>query len=162
MNVVYHGIMKTMRVLVTLILMAIVIIVTLQVFFRYVLAMPIGWSEQICRLLFLWGIMLGIPVTFYEKSELVFDILLMKFPSKLQFVLNVCYAVLGIAFCVFYFVASMELVTFTGARLTPGVVMPYNVLYGAQPVCAVLMGLVFIERTVAILKKGKEKEGAAE
>lgn len=156
----YHGLMKAVRAVVTGILVVDVVIVVAQVFFRFVLKNPLGWSEQICRLLFLWAIMLGIPVVFYEKCDLVFDILFEKFPPKLQKIMSCVFALISIGFCVFYFIAGMSLCIKTGARMTAGVKMPLNVLYGAQPVCAALLLLVFIERLIkAIRPTPAEKEG---
>ena len=152
----YHGLMKTVSRILTGILMFIVLIVTCQVFSRYVLKNPLGWSEQICRLLFLWGIMLGIPVVFYEKCDMVFDILFQKFPNKIRKTLSVIFAVLGIAFCVFYLVAGVNLCIKSGNRMTAGVIMPINVLYGAQLVCATLMGIIFAERLISMLKDKKD------
>ena len=152
--------MKAVRAIVTGILVVDVVIVVAQVFFRFVLKNPLGWSEQICRLLFLWAIMLGIPVVFYEKCDLVFDILFEKFPPKMQKIMSCVFALISIGFCVFYFAAGMSLCIKTGARMTAGVKMPLNVLYGAQPVCAALLLLVFIERLIKVFKTTPDtKEG---
>lgn len=156
----YHGLMKTMRAIVTGILMLDVLIVVVQVFFRFVLKAPLGWTEQICRLLFLWAIMLGIPVVFYEKCDLVFDVLFEKFSPKSQKIMHCVFALLSIGFCVFYLIAGMNLCIKTGTRMTAGVKMPMNVLYGAQPVCAVLLLFVFIERLIRAFKSTQDtKEG---
>lgn len=148
----YHGIMKTLRVIDTMILIAIVLLVTVQVFFRFILQSPLGWTEQIARLLFLWGIMLGIPVVFYEKNDLVFDVLLHKFSPRVQRILGCAFALIGMAFSVFYLLASMNLCIKTGNRMTTGIIMPVNVLYGAQPVCAFMLLLIFTERLIAQIK----------
>lgn len=148
----YHALMKTIRGIVTGILVVDVLIVTAQIFCRFVLKNPIGWSEQICRLLFLWAIMLGIPIIFYEKCELVFNVLLEKFSPKLQKGMTVFFCVLSIAFSIFYMSAGLDLCMKTGLRLTSGVKMPYICLYGAQPVCAFLLILVFAARLVETLK----------
>jgi TRAP-type C4-dicarboxylate transport system permease small subunit len=156
---VYHGLMKALRAVVTLILAAVVIIVALQVFFRYVLKSPLGWSEQICRLLFIWAIMIGIPLVFYEKCDLVFDIIFQKFKPGTQHVLSIVFTVLTLAFSVFYFICGMDLCLKSVGRMTTGIRMPINMLYGAQPACAVLLFIVFTERLVSLLKKkDTEKE----
>ena len=149
---VYHALMKTLRAIVTGILAVDVFIVTAQIFWRFVLKSPIGWSEQICRLLFLWAIMLGIPVVFYEKCDLVFNVLFEKFSPKLQKSMTNFFCVLAIAFSVFYMSAGLDLCMKTGLRLTSGIKMPYLCLYGAQPICALLLVLVFGERLIETLK----------
>ena len=149
----YDRIMKAVGLLLTIILIAVVAIVTAQVVFRYVLGNPLGWSEQICRMLFMWGIMLGIPVVFYEKSDLVFDVLFQSFSKKVQRILSLIFIIVTIAFCVFYFAGGVDLMLKTGSRMTSGINMPLNVLYAAQPVSAVLLGIVFLERLIRWFKE---------
>jgi len=150
--------MKVVETLLTTILVVDTITVFTQVLFRYVLNSPLGWTEQICRLLFLWGVIIGIPVVFYNKAEIVFDLLFNAFPFKVRKIMASCFSVLGVAFSVFYFVCGYSLVMKTGMRMTAGIEMPMNVLYIAQPVCAFLLALVFIDRLLEVLK-WEPKEG---
>ena len=154
---VYNAIMKFLEVILTVIMFLLVIIVTAQVFFRFVLANPIGWSEQICRFLFMWSILLGIPCIFYEKNDMVFDIIYNKFPAIGRKILSTVFNVLGMAFSVFYFMCALELVEKTGNRMTSGVKMPVNALYGAQCVCAVMLFVAFAVRTIETVKKGENR-----
>lgn len=153
-----NKLMKGVENLLTGILIADTLIIFLQVIFRYVLGSPLGWSEQICRLLFLWGVMVGIPVVFYNKADMLFDLLYNMFPFKVRKLLGSFFSLLGMGFSVFYFVCGVQLVLKTGMRMTSGIKMPVNVLYVAQPVCAALLLLVFIERLVGVLKTAPEKE----
>ena len=139
-------------------LMATVVIVCFQVFFRYVLKSPIGWSEQICRLLFLWSIMLGIPVIFDKKVDMAFDIFFNMYPLKGKRIASILFNLIGLAFSVFYLTCGLQLCIRTGSRMTAGVKMPMNFLYGAQPVCAILLALVFIVRLVEAIKMPVVKE----
>jgi TRAP-type C4-dicarboxylate transport system permease small subunit len=68
--------------------------------------------------------------------------------------------ILSLVFCVFYFFASLSLCLNAGGRTVPGMsFLPFNALYGAQPVCAFLLFLVFIKQTFEIIQKmlGKEE-----
>lgn len=60
------------------------IIITLQVFFRYILHNPLSWSEQTARCLFIWMIMLAVPVLFYRKGAVAFDLLVDMLPRRAQ------------------------------------------------------------------------------
>ena len=154
----YRLLMKTIENLLMLFLMATVVIVTFQVFFRYVLKSPIGWSEQICRLLFLWSIMLGIPVIFDRKVDMVFDIIYNNYSMKGKRIASILFNIIGLVFSVFYFICGMQLCIRTGSRMTAGIKMPMNVLYGAQPVCAVLLILVFIVRIIESIRMPTKEE----
>lgn len=151
--------MKVVETLLTSILVADTFIVFLQVVFRYVLKSPLGWTEQICRLLFLWGVVIGIPVVFYNKADIVFDLLFNALPFKVRKVLGSFFSILGMAFSVFYFICGYNLVMKTGMRMTAGIEMPVNVLYISQPICAFLLALVFCDRLLDVLKwEPKEEE----
>ena len=149
---IINKLMKGVENLLTGILIADTLIIFLQVIFRYVLGSPLGWSEQICRLLFLWGVMVGIPVVFYNKADMLFDLLYNMFPFKVRKLLGSLFSLIGMGFSAFYFVCGVQLVMKTGMRMTSGIKMPVNVLYVAQPVCAALLLLVFIDRLVGVLK----------
>lgn len=153
---VYHALMKTLEGILTIIMALLVLIVTCQIFFRFVLKDPIGWSEQICRFLFQWATLLGVPCIFYEKNDMIFDIVYNKFSFVGKKRLSILFSSLGLIFSVFYLLCGWQLVSRTGSRMTAGVVMPVNAIYGAQVVCAACLFIAFAVRLGEVLKN---KEG---
>ena len=151
--------MKAVEYFLTSILVFDTAVVFLQVICRYVFNSPLGWTEQICRLLFLWGVLIGIPVVFYNKADIVFDLLFNALPFKARKVLASFFSILGVVFSVFYFICGYGLVAKTGMRMTAGIEMPMNVLYIAQPICAFLLAFVFLDRLLGVLRwEDKSKE----
>jgi TRAP-type C4-dicarboxylate transport system permease small subunit len=47
-----------------------------QVAFRYLLNLPLGWTEELCVLMWLWGILLGCAFALRDDEEIRFDLLL--------------------------------------------------------------------------------------
>lgn len=148
-NPALKAIRKTADVLVKVIehilwvlLTAAVICVVLQVFSRYVLGNSFTWTEQVARYMFIWMVMLGVPVAFHRKIFLNFDMIQNALPKKAQFVLDIFIKVGTMAFASYYFVASLQLVIQTWGRTTSGVKVPFWALYGAQPVFCVLLFIV--------------------
>ncbi|MDR2945130.1 MAG: TRAP transporter small permease, partial [Candidatus Adiutrix sp.] len=47
-----------------------VILTFLQVVFRYAIEMPLAWSEEGARYLFMWATYLGASVAFYENKHI--------------------------------------------------------------------------------------------
>lgn len=137
------------------------LIVVAQVFWRYVLHSPLGWTEQVCRITFNWMVMLGIPVIFNRGITMAFDILLNHIRGEANFIVRVVIQVLGLAFSVFYFVASMQLCLSAVGRMTSGVKVPQNLLYGAQPIAATLLFLVLLKQLVEMVQL-KKKPAAEE
>lgn len=130
-------------------------LVVAQVFWRYILNSPLGWTEQICRLTFGWMVMLGIPAIFNRGVTMAFDILQEHMKGNVRFVVQVVIQILGLAFSVFYFVASMQLCMSAVGRMTSGVKMPQNMLYGAQPIGAALLFLVLAKQLIELLQNHK-------
>lgn len=135
-----------------------VIIVVCQIIFRYVLGNPIGWSEQICRLLFMWTVMLGIPVIFNRNVIMAFDLILTALPNVLQTIVHILFNTLGVIFCGFYLRYGIQICQEMSGRVASGVPIPYWLMYGAQVCCAFLLGVVFLKRLYIEIKSFKKSE----
>lgn len=116
-----------------------VICVVLQVFSRYILGNSFSWTEQAARYLFIWMVMLGVPVAFHRKIFLNFDMILTALPKKGQFIMDCIIKIVTMLFACYYFVGSLQLVLSTLGRSTSGFKVPFWALYGAQPVFCVLL-----------------------
>lgn len=116
-----------------------VVCVVLQVFSRYILGNSFSWTEQAARYLFVWMVMLGVPVAYHRKIFLNFDMIFNALPRKGQFYLDVVIKVGTMLFACYYFVGSLKLVLSTLGRSTSGLKVPFWALYGAQPVFCVLL-----------------------
>ena len=58
--------------------LATIVVITMQIVWRYVLNDPLSWTEQISRYLFVWIVMLAVPVGLYRSGLYNFDLLLEK------------------------------------------------------------------------------------
>ncbi|MCX8003504.1 MAG: TRAP transporter small permease subunit [Burkholderiaceae bacterium] len=47
-----------------------------QVAFRYLLNLPLGWTEEVCVLMWLWGILWGAAFVLRAEEEIRFDLLI--------------------------------------------------------------------------------------
>ena len=54
----------------TVVFGAMVVIIFLQVVFRYALVLPLAWSEELARYLFVWMTFLGASIAFYNSSHI--------------------------------------------------------------------------------------------
>ncbi len=147
--------MKIVEILLTACLSVSVFVVILQVFFRYVLKDPIGWSEQISRMLFIWMVMLGIPVLFNRNNVMQFDLISTSLPVKVQHFLHILFNAIGIAFFAFYLRYAVQICVEMLGRFTSGVPIPFWALYGPQAVCATLTIFVLIKRLILEVQKIK-------
>lgn len=137
---------------------AAVVFIVLQVFFRYVLHSPLGWTEQGARYLFIWFVMLGIPIMFHHNITLAFDLIFEKFPPKMQFVVGTVLKLLSCLFCAYYFRYSLVLCMKTGMRMATGIRIPMVMIYAAQPVASALLLIVVVNQIVIAFRSLKSKE----
>jgi TRAP-type C4-dicarboxylate transport system permease small subunit len=47
----------------------------IQIFFRYVLNNPVGWTEEVCLTAWIWGVLWGAVFVLDERDEVRFDII---------------------------------------------------------------------------------------
>lgn len=127
-------------------------IITAQVFWRYVFNDPLNWSEQSARCLFIWMMMLSIPVLFYRKGAVAFDLLVDILPRKPRDIAHIITQLLVLFFAVFYLKASIELCIQTGNRILSGLEIPLNLLYIAPPISMVLLIMVMMQQIIDSIK----------
>jgi TRAP-type C4-dicarboxylate transport system permease small subunit len=56
----------------------------LQVVFRYVLNWPVGWTDEVCTLVWLWGILWGASFVMANREDIRFDMLYSHLPRPLR------------------------------------------------------------------------------
>ena len=96
----------------------------IQVIARYVLSAPIWWSEQFCRYLFIWMLMLYAPVIIRHGQNLGFDLFVKRLPKKAQdILLLVCEILIG-AFGGCYAFYSIQLCEKFANKIMEGIRLP--------------------------------------
>lgn len=83
-----------------LLLSAMVILMGLQIFMRYVLKASLAWPEEMIRYMFIWFVFLGVSYGVRYNIHLRVDLLEIGLP-KLKPVLNVLQDMVFLAFCVY-------------------------------------------------------------
>ena len=154
--------MQLVEFLVTVLFLISVILVICQVFWRYVLRDPITWTNQISRALFCWMTYLGIPVLFNRNVLMSFDLVQNAFKGAAHTWLRIVFRLIGLFFCICWFLFTLELCKACKGLVFPGIAIPQNALYGAQNVCCVLLFLVQISQIAEMLrelKNGKSSQG---
>jgi len=84
----------------------------LQIFSRYVLNSPLGWTEEVSTLMWIWGVLWGAVFVLDEKDEVRFDIIYSAVKERTRRVFTV---ITGIALVIMYSVslpAATSYVTF--------------------------------------------------
>lgn len=159
---VVNKIMRVVEFVVTLMFALSVLLVMAQVFWRYVLGDPITWTNQISRALFIWMTYLGIPVLFNRNILMSFDLLQEKVKGAANIWLKIGFRVLGLFFCICWFIFSWQLCMKSVGLVFPGIAIPKNALYGAQNVCCALLFIVQLGQITDLLGEIRSRKDGRE
>ena len=75
---------KLEEIFLVIILIAAVVIVAMQVVTRYVFKIPLPWSEEIARYLFLWLTWVGASYATKERKHVSIDLVYEKLPERVH------------------------------------------------------------------------------
>jgi len=115
------------------------IIVSLQVFSRYVFKLSLPWSTDINRFLFIYLVFLGAVIGVRDQSHLNIDVLIKKFPKKIQKLLNVIINLIILVFLIILVIAGLIFVLSSITQVTPYLRISISYYYLAIPLSATVM-----------------------
>lgn len=117
------------------------VILSLQVFTRYVLNRPIGWGEEVSLHLFVWMVFLGAAHATRKQTHPRFDVLasILEARAKFWFWLPVLSKVSIVTFLVTMGAAGVVLVYSNRSLVTPVLRISQAYIYAAVPVASFLM-----------------------
>jgi TRAP-type C4-dicarboxylate transport system permease small subunit len=118
---------------------AILITMVLQIAFRYLLATPLTWTEELARYLYIWACWLGAPVALRRGNHILIAVVSDRLPHRLGRLVA-----LGTQAAALVFLAQL---TIQGTILTVRshtvdaitLPIPWSAIYVAAPISAVLM-----------------------
>jgi TRAP-type C4-dicarboxylate transport system permease small subunit len=136
---------------------ALIVLITLAaVWWRYVLAAPIAWIEQVSNILFIWITFVGAAVLYRQKLHIGVDMLLESLRGRPKTVMFWAIELANLGFVLVLFVYSMKLSidvlpnTYGALDITPAW------FYFSAPVACAMMVLYFVEKIVDPGKRGPQ------
>jgi TRAP-type C4-dicarboxylate transport system permease small subunit len=141
------------------------VLVAVQVISRYLFNSPITWTEVIARYLFVWSVMIYMPVLYRKHGNPRFDMVALKFKPSTQKMIWVCTDVVVLLTGVALLVFGIKYCLISKRKMVEGLMglkLPMNVAYSAIPTggfCLVFGALeqfvVHIGEYAALRKEGK-------
>ena len=124
------------------------VVIIASVFWRYFLRNPFTWAEQLSRFLFVWTIMLGIPVYYRVGLATYLDLLVEKFPTTLKQIVSIAMDILVGFFAVYYGYSGLLYVTQSGSSIFQGLGIPSGCVYASELACSAYLILCVIESVI--------------
>jgi len=154
-----HWIDKTVRVVVSAMISIFTVVILVSIFFRYVLNDSLVWSEQVCRYLYVWMVMLGMPVVYRAKGNVAFDLFYNRFSPRVKRLFHVITDLLIACFSGFLALQGLKYTILKGSTIITGINIPQGYLYVSQPIGGVIMIFFVIEHIISQTKVSDDMVG---
>jgi len=140
---------KSLETIVATLVVAIVLIISMQVFYRYIIQEPIAWSEEFVTLCYQWLSLLGAALAVRHRAHFGVDIAIRFIgPNSKQRLLALNHIVIWILgfFMLFY---GIKVVINSWSQMYPTLPWSYGVGYSVVP----LAGFLFLFMDLIVLKE---------
>ena len=154
---VFSRLQSAVNALTAVILVAIMVIILVQTFTRYVIFYSIPWSEEASRYLFVAMILLGINMGISQNLMVRIDIIDNFLPSGVKKAFEIGRQAISAVF----FYSTFGMLRIGGYQLSPAMRIPMNVMYGILCLgfgLAVISVIFKLQETVT-MKTTEEKGG---
>jgi TRAP-type C4-dicarboxylate transport system permease small subunit len=142
-------------------LVLMVVVVTLGVFFRYVLSASLVWYDEFASYLLVWLTFYGAVVASYRRRHIGFDMVVNRLMSSTRRKIDVVAElfVLGFHFVIFYY--GWNLMQKMGDETAISLAwVKMGWVYSALPVAGGLMLLISVERLLRLCSGSRTGKGA--
>jgi TRAP-type C4-dicarboxylate transport system permease small subunit len=124
---------------------AILVTMVLQVAFRYALATPLTWTEELARYLYIWACWLGAPVALRRGNHIAIAVVQERLPTRLGRLVSLATGLAALVFLVQLAVQGAILTVKSHSVEAITLPIPWSAIYAAAPISAVLMILQGLE-----------------
>jgi C4-dicarboxylate transporter DctQ subunit len=144
-------------------LAAVVLIVLLQVFGRYILQISLSWPEELARYVLVWLMIFGVAAAAASRSQIVVDTLLELVPTPVRRVIEGLAALAGLVAVALLVWTSQPLIFGPAGRSTsPATGIPSFWIYLAVPVGGVLLVLFALAELAELFRRKPPSEPPSE
>lgn len=156
MNKVFSYLEKFLSFLIVVLISIMVIFIFSQVVARFILNMPLSWTEEISRHIMIWMAFIATSVAYRHGAHLSIDLLATSLKPKARLVLRIFFLVIIIGFLVFMVRYGIELTQKTVNQRSSSLQYRMSYVYLVVPTSGVIMIIFSIEKIINLLKR---KEG---
>jgi len=125
----------------------------IQVLFRYVFKLPLSWTEELARFLFVWVVFLGSAVSVKELSHVGVEYFIGKLSDGKKRVV----AIIAYSICIFMALIlaknGWDVTVRTYAQLSPSMQIPMAYVYLAYPLGFLLSAINFAYHLVSVVSE---------
>ncbi len=152
MRAVLNAVDRAMEFALFAIFLAFSLVGGLQIFNRFVLGLPLSWSEEFQKFGHVWMVFIAIPVAYRKGAHIGMDAILIRMPQTIQravaLISEIMWLILALAIGV-YTERLMEVAKFQDS---PGLGLRMDWVYAGMVLGAVYLALIALRRIVVFFK----------
>jgi TRAP-type C4-dicarboxylate transport system permease small subunit len=130
-----------------------VLIIFAQVVTRYVLRVPLSWSEELSRYLFIWVIFLGTAVAVGNKSHIIIDFIIRYLPVRFKVLGDLIVNIIVAVYLAIIIYSSFKLLPIVSGSLTSALQVSYAYVYAALPISGVITIIYLVDNIINDVSK---------
>jgi TRAP-type C4-dicarboxylate transport system permease small subunit len=127
------------KVLAVFFLSVIILSVALQVLARYILPVPVPWTEELSRYSLIWLTFVGAAMAIHSKGHFVLEVVLNRFSPRIKYGIELCLLLLIAVFLVINTYSSVLVLDVLQYQTSAALQMPMSYVYLSIPTGSVLM-----------------------
>jgi TRAP-type transport system small permease protein len=139
------------------ILVALMLIVLLQIFTRYILNDSLSWTEEAARYLMIWGVLLGVSVAYLNGYLIAIETFVKKLPASVAKGILILNRLLSLFYVGILIVYGVNLCLLGLQMTSPSLEINYVWIYLAVPVGSVLLFALLLIRPLKNESLSEEK-----
>ena len=145
-----------MEAILFVLVLALLALIALQVFTRYVLQAALPWTEEVARMLLVWTVMLGAAVAMERKQHYTITVLSSNFRGVTGMVVLLVTNVLGLVFLAALVRYGFDYAAANVKTVYISTQVSRSWIYLAMPFGAAIMGISLILHSIEVaLNRGK-------
>jgi TRAP-type C4-dicarboxylate transport system permease small subunit len=149
---------KTLSCICIFFMTLLLVVVLIGILSRFVLANPVGWSEEFARYFQVWLTFMGAPLAFLTFSHIGIKYLSEALRPQMKILLTLCIYCVIAAFCVFMFLGGIKLTALAWPSKIVSVDMSLGMmLYLGLPISATLIFYVLVLNAISFTENLKKE-----
>lgn len=104
-----------------------------QVIFRYFFRYPLGWTEELSRILFIWCTFISVGILANQHKLMRVDALVGYLPEKARAVAFSVINIISAVFLLWLGILGIRLLDLAKGQVTPALMVPYQLIYLSLP-----------------------------
>ena len=131
----------------------------LQIFSRYILKAPFGWTLELCLILWLWIVFFGCSFAVRDQDHVKFDIFYYATPKKVQLIFSIISAIGVIIIMGYSFLPTIDYIDWMKMRKTTTVKIfnnkiPLSYIFSVYGIFLLSVIIQYIWKLINLMKSG--------